>query len=306
MGPKNRGARHVTRNSPENPRPKVQIPSKNPQSVRTPLAAKSYPPDLRQSDALHMRRFEGGSGNARVQGRGGNWAQTPCRPIAPPPLNPGSWLIGGALHNRQRFSRFKKNARRDWETREQRAEWFTEHDALSSPNPQECLAIGVESIRQSQPPNGRQRKPREQVRDPDAATVPALPGRWLWELCIPVTPKRSENSVRRLGRHHLTHRSLFMMHRITSVSASRTPSEAQTPPPIPVFGVVAVTSPPGRLGLQHGGWRRDSGASEAPLQQNVSDDRRSSSAVPTTRCQEAARMESVRHRRFPNDLNGPE
>jgi hypothetical protein len=29
----------------------------------------------------------------------------------------------------------KANARKDQETREQRAEWFTEHDALSSPDP---------------------------------------------------------------------------------------------------------------------------------------------------------------------------
>jgi hypothetical protein len=90
------------------------------------------------------------------------------------------------------------------------------------------------------------REPREQVPDPAAATASALPGRGLWESCVPVTPKRYENSVRRLGRHHLTHRSAFMIHRITSVPASKTPSEAQTPHPIPVIRVVAVTSPPGR------------------------------------------------------------
>jgi hypothetical protein len=90
-----------------------------------------------------------------------------------------------------------------------------------------------------------QKSPGSRSETQYAATASALPRRWRWELRVP-WPRIERNSARRLGRRHLTRRRSLLMHQITSIPAEMSPSEAQTPLPVPVHRVVADPAPPGR------------------------------------------------------------
>ena len=62
----------------------------------------------------------------------------PLRALAPQPSPPRSDGLRGTSVTA--VSPFQANAREERETREQRAEWFIEHDALSSPAPHDQFA----------------------------------------------------------------------------------------------------------------------------------------------------------------------
>jgi len=60
----------------------------------------------------------------------------------------GAEFTAGTNRRKGGFHRFEEHSRGARETRERRAEWFTEHDALSSPSPPETVLQSIfQSIR---------------------------------------------------------------------------------------------------------------------------------------------------------------